>query len=108
MDTCSQPAASLSSFAGVVVYRVCSGTQELAGSLSHHAITSGAVYSGSLPAHTVNLVLETASVLCHTDSTGRTNCFLMVFGCAAIIHFEVCLSNDSDPVHLQLLIFRIG
>lgn len=41
-------------------------------------------------------------MLCHTDSVGRSNDFLVAFEHVVIIHLEVC--KDSGPVHSTVLV----
>lgn len=77
--------------------------QELACSIRHCPIISGAMFAGSLSAQTVNSVLKTASVLCPTDSMGRCNGFLVAFECAAVTHLEVYVCKDSRPSSPQII-----
>lgn len=72
----------------------CPGIQEFACSIRHCPIISGAMFAGSLSAQTVNSVLKTASVLCPTDSMGRSNGFLAAFECAAVNSFgSLCMQG---------------
>lgn len=94
-DTGKQAAASLPGCAGTVLdpFR-CPGTQQLACSIRHGPIISGAMFSGSLAAQTVNLVLKRASLLCFTGNTGRSEGFLRASECAAVTHLEARVCKD--------------
>lgn len=79
-ENCSQPAVNLPGHANIVLTHFeCSGTEEFVCSATHCPIISGAMFSASFSAQTVNLTFKTATMLCPANSRGRFPCGIWTY-----------------------------